>query len=152
MIAPTPTLAIRPTVPADAARIVAPIHQMGPDSRVTDNYVLDYLSGTEREILVARLDEEVFGLLSYSVRADLYHTGNSILIEELVLDESHRGQGIGGALMEALLKRAAQLSCKELCLAVMPGNEQAIRFYRRHGLVEERRHCSWNGTSRMIFE
>jgi ribosomal protein S18 acetylase RimI-like enzyme len=110
---------------------------MGLDSELGEEYVLHYLAGSERGVLLACLEEEVAGLLSYSVRADLYHAGNSVLIEELVVDEKHRGHGIGSALMEALLQKAQALGCRELCLAVMPDNEQAIRFYKRHGLVEE---------------
>ena len=134
---PPSRLSIRPALPADAAAIVRLIHQMGPDSALTEDYVLHYLSGTERGILLACLDEQVAGLLSYSVRADLYHAGNCVLIEELVVDESQRGQGVGSALMEALLDTAQELDCQELSLAVMPDNEAAIHLYKKHGLVEE---------------
>jgi ribosomal protein S18 acetylase RimI-like enzyme len=79
----------------------------------------------------------VQGLLSYSVRADLFHAGNSVLIEELVVNEVYRGEGIGGALMDALFERLSVLNCKETCLAVMPDNEGAIRFYKRYGLTDE---------------
>lgn len=130
-------LSIRPAGSGDASRIVQLIHQMGPDRPLTEDYVLYYISGTERFILLAEEGEEVLGLLSYSVRADLYHAGNSVLIEELVVDDQHRGRGIGAALMAGLLKKVEMLDCKELCLAVMPDNESAIRFYKRHGLVEE---------------
>ena len=134
---PPSRLSIRPALPADAAAIVRLIHQMGPDSALTEDYVLHYLSGTERGILLACLDEQAAGLLSYSVRADLYHAGNCVLIEELVVDIGVRGQGIGGALMEALLRRAEGLGCREISLVVMPDNEAAIRLYKTHGLVEE---------------
>jgi len=128
---------IRPAISSDAAHIVRLIHEMGPVSALTEDYVLHYLSGTERGILLACLDEQVAGLLSYSVRADLYHAGNCVLIEELVVDIGVRGQGIGGALMEALLQRAEGLGCREISLAVMPDNEAAIHLYKTHGLVEE---------------
>ena len=106
-------------------------------SPVTEAYVLHYLSGTDRKILLARRQNKTQGLLSYSMRPDLFHAGSSVLIEELVVDKEARGQGLGSALMQTLLERARQLDCKELCLAVMPENEGAIRFYKRHGLVEE---------------
>jgi ribosomal protein S18 acetylase RimI-like enzyme len=130
-------LSIRTAAPSDAARIVQLIRQMGADSEITEDYVQYYLSGSERSVLLACREGRVAGLLSYSLRADLYHAGRSALIEELVVDEEHRGQGIGGALLEALLKRLEGTGCKELCLAVMPDNEAAVRFYKRHGLVEE---------------
>ena len=136
-----PGVVIREATARDAASIVSLIRQLGAESGeespVTEAYALHYLRGTDRRILLARQEDHVVGLLSYSVRADLYHAGNSVLIEELVVEETCRGQGIGGALMEALFERLPVLECKELCLAVMPGNESAIRFYRRHGLTEE---------------
>jgi ribosomal protein S18 acetylase RimI-like enzyme len=130
-------LTIRPAEAGDAARIVELIRQMGQDSPLTADYVLHYLSGAGRNILLARRGEEVLGLLSYSVRADLYHAGNSVLIEELVVEERHRGEGIGGALLNAVLEKVPDLECRELCLAVMPDNADAIRLYRRYGLTEE---------------
>lgn len=130
-------LSIRSAGDADAARIVGLICQLGEDSDVDEAYVQHYLSGRDRDILLAQRGGEVVGLLSYSVRADLYHAGNSVLIEELVVEESCRGQGIGGMLLEELLERLPGLGCKEVCLAVMPANDAAVRFYKRHGLVEE---------------
>ncbi len=130
-------IAIRFAHPADAAHIVRLIHQMGPDSPLTEDYVHHYLAGTDRQILLAQRADTIVGLLSYSVRADLYHAGNSVLIEELVVDDACRGQGVGSALMKALLETLPALECREVCLAVMPDNEAAIRLYRQHGLVEE---------------
>ena len=134
---PSTSFTVRPAFPSDAAQIVHLIHQMGPDSDLIEEYVLHYLTGTDRGILLAQRGEQVVGLLSYSVRADLYHAGNSVLIEELVVEQGCRGDGIGGSLMNVLLERLPGLDCKELCLAVMPENEGAVRFYKRHGLVEE---------------
>ena len=130
-------LSLRLAEPTDAAEVIRLIRQMGPDSEINEDYVLHYLSGTERGVLLACIGEHVAGLLSYSLRADLYHAGISVLIEELVVESGARGRGIGSALMDELLKRVEEMGCKELCLAVMPENEAAIRFYRRHGLLEE---------------
>ncbi len=132
-----PNILIREAGPEDARRIVELIGQLGSDSEVNEPYVLYYLTGTGRGVLLAQQEECICGLLSYSARADLFHGGDSVMIEELIVDETARGKGVGSALMEALLQRAQAMNCKELCLAVMPGNEGAIHFYKRHGLVEE---------------
>lgn len=134
---PSWQLCIRNATPDDTACIVYLIRQLGEDAEVTDEYVLHYLSGTDRHLLLAQRGDTVQGLLSYSVRADLFHAGNSVLIEELVVDEECRAKGVGSALINALFERLPALACKEICLAVMPDNEAAIRFYRRHGLSEE---------------
>jgi ribosomal protein S18 acetylase RimI-like enzyme len=77
----------------------------------------------------------VIGLLSYSVRPDLYHAGDCCLIEELVVRDGRRGQGAGSALIEELLIRVKD--CAEVGLGVMADNESAIRFYRKHGFGDE---------------
>jgi len=139
---PTHTeILIREAAPQDAGTIVTLIRQLAPEggeqSPVNETFVLHYLSGINRKILLAQRGEKVEGLLSYSVRLDLFHAGNSVLIEELVVDEGSRGAGIGSALMSALLERLPGLDPREVCLAVMPDNDRAIRFYRKHGFVEE---------------
>ena len=128
---------IRRACDADAEQIVRLVRQLGDDSDIDETYVHYYLSGRDRDVLLAEQQCHVLGLLSYSVRADLYHVGNSVLIEELVVEQEHRGEGLGSALMKAFLELLPALDCKEVCLAVMPGNEGAIRFYKRYGLVEE---------------
>ena len=107
---PTPSIRIREACAEDASVIVRLIRQMAEEgeeqSPIDEEYVRGYLSGADRHILLAQTGEGVNGLLSYSVRADLFHAGNSVLIEELVVDEGHRGQGLGARLMEALFERA----------------------------------------------
>ena len=46
-----------------------------------------------------------------------------------------RGGGVGTALMDVLDERLAELGICDLSIAVMAGNEAALRFYRRRGLV-----------------
>jgi len=46
-----------------------------------------------------------------------------------------RGGGVGTALMDTLDERLAALGIADLSIAVMAGNEDALRFYRRRGLV-----------------
>jgi ribosomal protein S18 acetylase RimI-like enzyme len=46
-----------------------------------------------------------------------------------------RGGGVGTALMDTLDERLAELGIADLSIGVMAGNEDALRFYRRRGLV-----------------
>jgi ribosomal protein S18 acetylase RimI-like enzyme len=130
-------IVVRKAQAEDAEVVVGLIKQLGSDSSITAAYVSSYLEGTNNKILLAERQGRVDGLLSYSVRPDLFHAGNSMLIEELVVDENFRGEGVGSLLINALMERLKELDCREVCLAVMPDNEPAIRFYRSHGLVEQ---------------
>lgn len=46
-----------------------------------------------------------------------------------------RGRGIGGALLDALCRQAAEGGYESLMLSVDPANERALRLYRRLGFV-----------------
>lgn len=48
---------------------------------------------------------------------------------------AHRGQGVATALLDALDERLAGRAITNLTVAVLAGNERALRFYARRGLV-----------------
>ena len=52
------------------------------------------------------------------------------------IDQDHRGQGIGGLLMDALLVDAHEAGINEIALTTGLFNEPALRLYRRWGFVE----------------
>ncbi len=102
-------IVIREARPTDAAAIVRLIHELaqtaGENSPIAEAYVEKYFASPLGTILLAEKQHEVIGLLSYSLRPDLYHAGNTCLIEELVVREAARGHGVGGALLTDLLSR-----------------------------------------------
>jgi ribosomal protein S18 acetylase RimI-like enzyme len=106
-------------------------------SPITEAYVGKYLSSSVSKILLAEVQQHIVGLLSYSVRPDLHHAGDSCLIEELIVSADFRGQGVGSALTIELFARLATTDCAEVSVTTMPINSQAIKFYRSHGLIDE---------------
>jgi ribosomal protein S18 acetylase RimI-like enzyme len=132
---------IRHAFPADTDHIVALIQELaqsiGETSPITSAYVSAYLAFPGCSILLAERQEQIAGLLSCSVRPNLYHNGNTALIEELIIRDEWRGQGLGGELLNELFSNLEAQGCVEVSVTTMPENEGAIRFYRAHGLVDE---------------
>lgn len=60
-------------------------------------------------------------------------TGVRSWIEDVIVDTSMRGKGIGEALTRAALERAAELGAKTVDLTSRPSREAANRLYRRVG-------------------
>lgn len=58
----------------------------------------------------------------------------TLYIDDLCVDETVRGQGIGRALYAAVLQLARELECYNVTLNVWSANESAVRFYESLGL------------------
>lgn len=60
-------------------------------------------------------------------------TGVRAWIEDVIVDSSLRGKGIGEALTRAALQRASEVGAKTVDLTSRPSREAANRLYRRVG-------------------
>ncbi|MGG7469247.1 GNAT family N-acetyltransferase [Chryseobacterium arthrosphaerae] len=58
---------------------------------------------------------------------------NSFYIENILIDEKHRRQGIGIMLIKNAIKEARKLNCRVIELETQNTNYPAIQFYRRMG-------------------
>jgi ribosomal protein S18 acetylase RimI-like enzyme len=56
-------------------------------------------------------------------------------LDTLSVLPEERGQGLGGLLLDEVYAELRRRGIRELSLAVMEGNEDALRFYARRGLV-----------------
>jgi ribosomal protein S18 acetylase RimI-like enzyme len=63
-------------------------------------------------------------------------TGLRAWIEDVVVDETARGKGVGAALNEAALDHARAVGARTVDLTSRPSREAANRLYRRLGFVE----------------
>jgi phosphinothricin acetyltransferase len=79
----------------------------------------------------------VLGVLSLRVMLDLFHGRPSALIQELVVDETARGRGIGGALLDAALVRARELGCVEIGVTTGEHNDAGQAAYRSRGFERD---------------
>ena len=56
-------------------------------------------------------------------------------IESLAVAPSERGRGLGSLLLDAVDARLARMGVRDVRLSVMVGNDSAMAFYARRGLV-----------------
>jgi ribosomal protein S18 acetylase RimI-like enzyme len=61
------------------------------------------------------------------------YDGRRGMIYHLAVADAYRHRGIGAALMEEVERRLKAKGCIKSYLMVVPGNEQAARFYAKHG-------------------
>lgn len=58
----------------------------------------------------------------------------SLYIDDLCVDSSHRGEGIGRKLYQYVCDYAKSIGCTFITLNVWEGNDAAIKFYRNLGM------------------
>lgn len=100
-----------------------------------DAYYNEIKEGRGALMLVARLanptDEEraegILGFIAARFTADEVHINN------VAVREGFRRRGVGGALMDRVLKEGARRGARKAILEVRAGNKAAQALYGRHG-------------------
>jgi len=82
-------------------------------------------------LLIARDGDEIVGTLTLVVFP--IPTGLRAWIEDVVVDESARGRGVGEAMTVEALRLAAAEGARSVDLTSRPGREAANRLYQRLG-------------------
>ena len=85
-------------------------------------------------IYIAEQHGETLGTFSLAIMDNLAQLGaKSGLIEDVVVDEKHRGQGIGKEMMQYAMNLCRKSSCYKACLSSNLKRESAHRFYESLG-------------------
>jgi GNAT superfamily N-acetyltransferase len=131
----------RPAEPRDVDAIVDLIRELAAFEnlshllQVTPDKLRPQLFGARPvvEALVAESAGEVIAFALFFTNFSTFLAQPGLYLEDLYVKPSHRGHGIG----EALLKRLAQLAVERdygrFEWSVLDWNENAIRFYQRMG-------------------
>jgi len=101
--------------------------------------------------LVAEKDNEIVGLSFYWIRYSTWK-GKFLFLEDFVIKEKFRRQGIGSILFEETIKICKELNLNGMIWQVLDWNKPAINFYNKyHSEIS----CNWlNGklTKKQIDE
>ncbi|HSB85552.1 MAG TPA: GNAT family N-acetyltransferase [Ilumatobacteraceae bacterium] len=117
-------------VVAALARLVPQLSSAPPP----DTAEVASMIGGGSTLFIARLDGEIVGSLTLV----LYRipTGLKAWIEDVVVDQSVRGHGVGEALSEAALEEARRHGVKYVTLSSRPSRHAANRLYQRLGFKQ----------------
>jgi len=120
------------------ARLTRQLSQSAPPP--TQEELKQIANSDATRLLVARVDGVIVGSLTLA----LFHipTGMRAWIEDVVVDESARKQGIGKALNQKALQLAKESGTRTVDLTSRPSREAANRLYQRLGFKLERPMCT----------
>jgi len=88
------------------------------------------LRRTDSDLFIADMAGAVVGYAVFWSVTDQGELGN------VAVAEAHRGRGIGGKLVEAVLERASERGVREVFLEVRRSNAGAQNLYRTFGFFE----------------
>ena len=140
--APSPSLQIRKAAEPDVPLILAFIRKLAEYERMshkvvsTEDHLRDAMFGPRPvvETLLAYSAGEPVGFALYFETYSTFRGRRGIYLEDLFVEPSHRGQGIGASLLAAVAKEAQQRE-GWLQWLVLDWNQPAIEFYQRLGAV-----------------
>lgn len=107
--------------------------------KYTDEQLTAIIHDDERPIFVAadeqdRVQGYAFCVFQQHPNDNILTSIKTLYIDDLCVDETLRGQHIGRALYEAVLRFAKEQGCYNVTLNVWSCNESAMRFYESCGL------------------
>lgn len=146
---------IRMAKPEDTLGILALLAQIGkvhydlrPDmfqahaQKFGASQVLARLENPNTPTFVAAEGDKVLGYSFCEVKAFDKHPvmadHKELFLEDLCVDESARGQGIGKQLYEFVVGYAKEIGCHNLTLHVWHDNAGAVKFYEAMGMKPQR--------------
>jgi len=86
------------------------------------------------DFIVAEKDEKVAGIALYYSKYSTWK-GRCLYLEDIIVKESERMNGIGSLLLKELIAIADKAGVKRLEWQVLDWNEPAINFYKKHKAI-----------------
>ena len=85
------------------------------------------------EVILAELDERAIGFALFFHSYSTFLTQPGLYLEDVFVRPEYRRQGVGKALMSAVVKIASDRDCGRLEWSVLDWNQNAIEFYQSLG-------------------
>ena len=116
------------------AAILSLVRQLSSSATPDEAMLRAVIDTAGSTLLVAEIGDAVVGMCTLATMR--VPTGVRSWIEDVVVDESARGGGIGSRLVEAALAMASSHGARNVDLTSRPERAAANRLYRRLGFQE----------------
>ena len=134
-----PELKIRRAEKSDMKGVLALIQELAEYERAPEEVVVT-VEDLERDgfgaqpcfyCFVAERENKIVGMALYYIKYSTWK-GPCIFLEDLVVTQSERRNGVGKQLFEEVLLTAAKMGARRMEWQVLDWNEPAIRFYEKY--------------------
>ena len=122
-----------PELAGRVRELLVQLSRSGKDKgKIPEQWFIDIINSPWHDLLVAEDEGRIIGMASVSVIMGAGICKNAYL-EDFVVDNTVRTQGIGSALWEKMLEWADEKGCKRMEFTCGNGREAAQAFYKKHG-------------------
>lgn len=149
------SVVVRPARPDDAALIYALVRELAEyekllgDVDATEDQLARALFSAEPRVFcdIAEWDGEPCGFALWFMNFSSFRGRHGIYLEDLFVRPSHRGRGIGKALLVNLAKRCVEKGWTRFEWSVLDWNAPSITFYKSLGaaILDEWKICRVTG-------
>jgi diamine N-acetyltransferase len=146
---------VRPARPEDAGLIFALVRELAEyekllgDVDATEDQLARALFGAEPRVFcdIAEWDGEPCGFALWFMNFSSFRGRHGIYLEDLFVRPSHRGRGIGKALLVNLARRCVEKGWTRFEWSVLDWNAPSIAFYKSLGasILDEWKICRVTG-------
>ena len=137
------SLIIRRARPGEAGLVLAFIRELAAYEKLsheveaTETMIAEALFGADPRLYcaIAEWDGEAVGFAVWFVNFSTFSGRHGIYLEDLYVRPSHRGHGLGKALLVYLARECIENGWSRLQWAVLDWNAPSIAFYKSLGAV-----------------
>jgi len=133
---------IRKAVKEDCPRMMELINELAIYEKAPDAVTVDFNHFVESGFgdkpiwwaFLAEVDGRVEGFALWYIRYSTWK-GQRLYLEDLIVTDKMRGQGIGKLLLDSLKEECKEKKFSGMLWQVLDWNEPAINFYKKYGNV-----------------
>lgn len=132
-------ITIRRAVKADCPRLLELVNELALYEKAPQEVTVTLEHFTESGFgekpvwwaFAAESDGVILGFALYYIRYSTWK-GQAMYLEDILVTEAARGQGIGKLLFDRLIEEAREKNLHRIVWQVLEWNEPAIRFYKKY--------------------